>query len=83
MGEHKLSTPAQPAAAQRGESLKRQWVFAVLAFWITAAVILAIYLLKGELNLILLSIALGTMILGIWTKARYRRHLRGQIQAEE
>ena len=56
------------------DSLKTRWVVAVLAFWITAAIMAAVYILDNKLNLILLSIALGTMIIGIWLKARFQLH---------
>lgn len=56
------------------DSLKTRWVVAVFAFWITAAIMAAVYILDSKLNLILLSIALGTMIIGIWLKARFQLH---------
>lgn len=56
------------------DSLKTRWVVAVLAFWITVAIMVVTFVIDNKLNLILLSIALGTMILGIWLKARFQLH---------
>jgi hypothetical protein len=51
-------------------------VAAVLAFWITVAITALVFWLKGELNFILLSVALGTLILGLWLKTRFQVHMR-------
>jgi hypothetical protein len=52
------------------------WVIAVFGFWITIAILAIVYFLKDELNLVLVSIALGMMILGVWLKTRYQLMLR-------
>ena len=56
------------------DSIKTRWVVAVFAFWITAAILALVYVIENKLNLILVSIALGTMIIGIWLKARFQLH---------
>lgn len=61
---------------RRLDRAKVLWVVAVLAFWLSAAVLLAIYLLKDKLDLILVSVTLGMMVLGVWLKARYQLLLR-------
>lgn len=58
------------------DSLKTRWVASVLAFWVSAGVLAAVYLLHTELNLILVSICLGLLIVGVWLKARYQLHSR-------
>jgi len=55
---------------------KTLWVVAVLAFWVNVAILGVVYYLKDKLDLILISIALGLMILGVWLKARYQVILR-------
>ncbi len=62
--------------AKTRDSLKTRWVAAVLAFWVSAAVLIVIYFIKGELELILVSICLGLLIVGVWLKTRYQAHLR-------
>ena len=52
------------------------WVIAVLAFWVTLVVLALVYFVKDELDLVLVSIALGMMVLGVWLKARYQLVLR-------
>jgi hypothetical protein len=58
------------------DSLKTKWVVAVIAFWVSAAVLLAVFLIDDRLDPILLSIALGMLFIGMWLKARYQLHLR-------
>lgn len=58
------------------DNLKTLWVVSVLFFWITVAIQVGVYWLKGEINLILVSIILGMMIIGLVLKLRYQRHLR-------
>ena len=60
--------------AKRQDSLKTQWVVAVMAFWITVAILVLVFVLEQKFNPILISIALGTMFLGVWLKARFRLH---------
>ena len=55
---------------------------AVLAFWISAGVTQAVMLTTGKLNQILVSIAFGMMVPGVWLKARYQlrqRKARGRV----
>ena len=47
------------------DRLKFFWVLAAVAFWVTVIVQALVYILKNELNLILISIAGGMMILGL------------------
>jgi Flp pilus assembly protein TadB len=72
----KNATPT--AWDQQGNNLKTMWVASVLLFWLSVAIQVAIYFLTGEINLILVSIALGLMILGVALKIRYQRHLRSK-----
>lgn len=58
------------------DTARNLWVIAVFAFWITLAILVSVYFLRGELNLILVSIALGLMILGVWLKVRYQLIVR-------
>jgi hypothetical protein len=51
-------------------------VAAVVAFWVSAVVLLAVFLIEGRLDLILSSIALGLLFIGMWLKARYQLHMR-------
>ena len=60
------------------DRMKFFWVLAVVAFWVTVIIQVLVYWLKGELNLILLSIASGMMVLGLWFKTRLQLHLRKQ-----
>jgi hypothetical protein len=61
---------------RRRDRAKVVWVIAVMAFWITAAILGVVYYLEGRLDLILVSIALGLMMLGLWLKTRYQWILR-------
>ena len=65
------------------DRLKFFWVLAAVAFWVTMIVQLLVYLLKNELNLILISIAGGMMILGLWFKIRFQLHMRKQPPNDE
>jgi energy-converting hydrogenase Eha subunit G len=70
------------ASAESGGTSWKLWVVAVLAFWISAGVTLAVMLTTGKLDLILVSITLGMMVLGVWLKARYQlrqRKARGRV----
>ena len=60
------------------DRLKFFWVLATVAFWVTVIVQALVYLLKDELNPILISIAGGMMILGLWFKTRFQLHMRKQ-----
>ena len=59
-----------------GRSLKTRWVAAVLAFWVSTVILVIVFFIEGQLNLILISICLGLMIVGVWLKTRYQLHLR-------
>lgn len=61
---------------KKRDRIKTLWVVAVLAFWVSCGVQLVIYLLKGRLDFILLSIILGTLVLGVVLKGRLQLHLR-------
>jgi UPF0716 family protein affecting phage T7 exclusion len=72
-----------------GEELSRRlaqartlWVIAVLGFWVTLGIIGVVIYVKGTLDLILVSVALGMMVLGVWLKARYQWLQRRARQAE-
>ena len=71
-------SPPDPSAqwSSVGKSLKTRWVAAVLAFWVSAAVLIVVYFIKNELDLVLVSICLGLLIVGVWLKTRYQAHLR-------
>lgn len=58
------------------DSLKTKWVASVLAFWVSVAVLGAVFFIDGDLNLVLVSIALGMLVIGVWLKSRYLLHLR-------
>ena len=61
-----------------GNSLKTKWVTSVVAFWVSTAVLLLVYIIEKKLNLILVSIVLGMMIIGVWLKTRYQLHQRSE-----
>ena len=65
------------------DRLKFFWVLAAVAFWVTVIVQMLVFLLKNELNLILISIAGGMMILGLWFKIRFQLHMRKQPPNDE
>ncbi len=64
--------------AKQRDTRKTLWVVAVLAFWGSAAMQVVLYYYHGGLNLVLMSVVLGTMVLGVWLKARYLLHLRNE-----
>jgi hypothetical protein len=64
------------AWVREGDKIKNQWVIAVFAFWITVAVQVVVYFYHGKLNFILISIAGGMMVLGVWLKIRHGLHMR-------
>lgn len=70
--------PDKPVPAAQLETAKKLWVVTVLAFWVSALVLAAVYLMKDKIDLILVSITLGLMVLGVWLKARYQLLLRKQ-----
>ncbi|MET0102441.1 MAG: hypothetical protein ABW078_11975 [Sedimenticola sp.] len=72
MGEQLQVKKSGSSIAGRNDTDRKLWVVAVLAFWVSLAITLAFFLVTGEVDLILLSITLGTMVLGIWLKARYQ-----------
>ena len=67
---------ARTTWVREGDTIKNQWVIAVVAFWVTVAVQVVVYIYHEELNFILLSIAGGMMVLGVWLKLRLKLHLR-------
>ena len=76
MGEPRRQKELNAASAESGDTSRKLSVLAVLAFWISAGVTLAVILTTGKLNLILVSITLGMMVLGVWLKARYQLRQR-------
>lgn len=82
MGEQRRRKELQPAPGEPDDNGRKLWVVAVLAFWISAGITLAVLLITGKLNLILVCITLGMMVLGVWLKARYQlrqRKARGRL----
>ncbi len=67
---------AWTAWPRQRDSIKTRWVVAASVFWTSAAVVALVYFLKGEFNLILVSIALGLMVVGIWLKTQIQLHDR-------
>jgi hypothetical protein len=67
---------ASSAWTRTRDSLKIKWVAAVIAFWVSAAILGVVFFLQGKLNLILTSVSLGMLIIGMWLKTRYQLHLR-------
>ncbi len=60
------------------DSLKLKWVAAVLAFWVSAAVLVTVLLIDDRIDLTLTSISLGMLVIGVWLKTRYRlAHAQG------
>ena len=58
------------------DSLKTRWVVAVIAFWVSVAVLVAVLVIDERLDPVLASICLGLLIVGVWLKTRYQKHLR-------
>ena len=58
------------------DRLKTLWVVATLFFWFSLIFQGGLFILDGTLNLIILSIILGTMMLGTVLKIRLNLHLR-------
>jgi len=56
--------------------LKTLWVIAALFFWFSLFFQAGLFILDGTLNLIILSIVLGTMVLGMVLKFRLNLHIR-------
>jgi hypothetical protein len=82
MGEPGRHKEFNAASAESVDTSRKLWVPAVLAFWVSAGVTLAVMLTTGKLNLILVSITLGMMVLGVWLKAQYQlrqRKARGRV----
>ena len=65
------------------DRIKFFWVLAVVAFWVTVVIQLLVYLLRDELDLILISIAGGMIVLGLWFKIRFQLHMRKQPPNDE
>ncbi|MCG7867869.1 MAG: hypothetical protein AB2767_11540 [Candidatus Thiodiazotropha taylori] len=74
MGEQKPESGWLAWEKQR-DSLKNRWVIVVVAFWVTALIATVMFVVYEKLDFILTSIALGTMVLGVWLKSRYQQHL--------
>lgn len=73
------STPASDDCTERaraGDRLKTQWVVAVVAFWVSASLMVVMFYLDGGLNPILASITLGMLFIGVRLKAKYQRYYR-------
>ncbi len=68
---------------KKKDRAKTLWVVAVLAFWISVAILGVVYYLEARLDLMLVSIALGLMVLGVWLKARYQVILRKEPERPE
>ena len=84
MGKPGRHNDFNAASAESVDTSRKLWVLAVLAFWISAGVTLAVMLTTGKLNLNLIPvcITLGMMVLGVWLKARYQlrqRKARGRV----
>ena len=62
--------------ARTRDSLKIRWVASVIAFWVSAAVLGAVFLIDSKLNLVLTSICVGMLLIGMVLKTRYQLHLR-------
>ncbi len=75
MGEQRRRKALQAAAVEPRSSNQKPWVRAVLAFWISAGITLAVLLTTGKLNPILAGITCATMVLGVWLKIRHKRRL--------
>ncbi len=58
------------------DRLKKLWVVAALFFWFSLFFQAGLFILDGTLNLIILSIILGTMVLGMILKIRLNLHIR-------
>lgn len=77
-----MDDSSRPAAAQHADwslardSIKTRWVASVIAFWVSAAILVVVSLIEGRLNLILVSVCLGLLLIGVWLKTRYQLHLR-------
>ncbi len=76
MGEQQRRDELQPTSVEPDENSRKLWVIAVLAFWVSAGITLAVLLITGKLNLILVIVTLGMMVLGTWLKARYQLQQR-------
>jgi hypothetical protein len=78
MGEQQrrqaLRRDAAPTASL--EHSRALWVIAVLAFWVSAAINIAMLAVTGKLDLILGSVTIGMMVLGVWLKTRYQLQQR-------
>lgn len=62
--------------SRAGKTMKTQWVASVIAFWVSAVVLMVVFFIDNKLNLILVSIVLGMLLIGVWLKTRYQMHLR-------
>ena len=58
------------------DRLKKLWVIVTLVFWFNLLLQAGLFILNGTLHLVILSIILGTMILGTVLKIRLNLHIR-------
>ncbi|MES9872577.1 MAG: hypothetical protein ABW146_05665 [Candidatus Sedimenticola sp. 6PFRAG7] len=72
MNEQLRRVESEPSKTKSNDTDRKLWVVATLAFWVSLAITIATLVVTGKINLVLASITLGTMILGIWLKARYQ-----------
>ena len=70
-----LGTP-DTAWKRQQDKLKTLWVVCVVLFWISLGIQLAVYVLRGEPDLVLMSIVLGLLVLGVVLKIRLQLHER-------
>lgn len=67
---------AQSDWEKERDRLKKLWVIAAVFFWFSLFFQAALFVLDGTLNLVILSVILGTMILGVILKWRLLLHTR-------
>jgi len=62
------------------DRLKMLWVIAVVVFWLSVAFQTVLYYLQdGLFSFVLLSIIVGTMVLGVILKIRVQLHLNKKV----
>ena len=62
------------------DRLKTLWIIAVVIFWLSVAFQTVLYYLQdGLFNFVLLSIIVGTMVLGVILKIRVQLHLNKKV----
>ena len=70
------TTKPQNVWAKERDLRKNLWIVATLFFWFSLTFQAGLFILDGTLNLIIVSIILGTMVMGIVLKIRLQLHLR-------